>query len=281
MTHVAFLGTGLLGSAFIEAALGRGEQVTVWNRSRDKAEALTRFGARVADTPADAVRGVVRVHLVLPDDAAVEDVIGQLRSGLAPEAIIVDHTTTLPALTAERAIRLNAAGIRYLHCPVFIGPAAARKAGGFILASGPRELFDAVHEGLAQQATRVEYLGERPDLAAVHKLAGNAFLLGTVGLIADILTIAKGAAVGAEEILARLDNFNSANIVAGRGAAMANRNYATSFALVMARKDVQLMIETAGGLPLATLTGMAARMDTLITEGYGGEDLAVVGRDSV
>uniref|UniRef100_UPI0027BA56E0 NAD(P)-binding domain-containing protein n=1 Tax=Gemmatimonas sp. TaxID=1962908 RepID=UPI0027BA56E0 len=64
MTAIAYLGTGLLGSGFAEAALGRGDSVTVWNRTREKAHALTAFGASVADTPADAVRGATRVHLV-------------------------------------------------------------------------------------------------------------------------------------------------------------------------------------------------------------------------
>ena len=145
MTTIAFLGTGLLGSAFVEAAVQRGDQVTVWNRTADKARALEAIGARAAATPADAVRGAERVHLVLKDDAVVDAVIAQLRPGLGADAVIVDHTTTQPALTAERSRRLNAAGVRYLHCPVFIGPAAARKAQGTIQASrrltfGPSDL---------------------------------------------------------------------------------------------------------------------------------------------
>src|SRR2546430_1833919 len=145
MTHIAFLGTGLLGSAFVEAALKRGDQVTVWNRTTSKARALESFGARVADSPDDAVANVARVHLVLSDDAVVEEVIAGLRPGLAANTIIVDHTTTQPALTAERSRRLNDEGVKYLHCPVFIGPAVARESGGTILVSGPRALFDAVH----------------------------------------------------------------------------------------------------------------------------------------
>ena len=58
MSAIAFLGTGLLGSGFVEAAAARGDTVTVWNRTTEKARALEAFGVRVADTPADAVRGV-------------------------------------------------------------------------------------------------------------------------------------------------------------------------------------------------------------------------------
>src|SRR5262245_21783024 len=113
MTHIAFLGTGLLGGALAEAAAKRGDQVTAWNRTLDKARALEQFGVRVAQSPAVAVRGVARVHLVLKDDAVVDEVISAFRQALDANSIIVDHTTNQPARTAERAERLNGSGIRY------------------------------------------------------------------------------------------------------------------------------------------------------------------------
>ena len=281
MTHIAFLGTGLLGSAFVEAAARRGERLTVWNRTIDKARALEPLGVTVAATPADAVRGARRVHLVLKDDDVVEDVVAALRPGLSPETVVVDHTTTQPARTAERVRRLNAQGVRYLHCPVFIGPAAARQQQGTIMVSGARELFDAVKDGLTPMAQRVEYFGERPDLAAINKLCGNAFIIGINGLVADVFAIAAGGDVPATETLKVLEYFNVAAAITGRGKNMATRNYAPAFELAMARKDVRLMMETSGDRPLATLACMAARMDALIAKGHGGDDLAVIGVDSV
>ena len=281
MAHTAFLGTGLLGSAFIEAAARRGETITAWNRTAAKAEALRTFGVTTASSPADAVRGAARVHLVLADDAVVETVVAALRPGLDPSTVIVDHSTTQPALTAERSRRLNAEGVRYLHCPVFIGPAAARQGKGTILAAGPRASFDAVEPALTTMAARVAYLGERPDLAAVYKLCGNAMIIGLNGLVADVLTVARGAGVGAADALSVLDFFDVGNVVSGRGRSMAAQEYAASFELAMARKDVRLMIETAGDLPMAVLPGMAARMDSLIAEGRGADDMAIVGRDAV
>ena len=195
--------------------------------------------------PPTQFKGVSRVHLVLTDDAVVEKVIADLRPGLSPETIIIDHSTTQPALTAERAKRLNAEGVRYLHCPVFIGPAAAREQKGTILAAGPRELFDAVHADLARMAARVEYFGERPDLAAVYKLAGNAFVVGLNALAADVLAIGAGAGVSSADTLKILDFFNPSGIIAARGRKMLERDYKPSWTLTMARKDVRLMIETA------------------------------------
>jgi 3-hydroxyisobutyrate dehydrogenase len=155
MTHIAYLGTGLLGSAFAEAAAKRGDEVTVWNRTADKARALEQFGIRVAATPADAVRGATRVHLVLKDDPVVDDVIAALRPGLGPDAIIIDHTTTQPKLTGERSARLNAEGVRYIHCPVFIGPAAARTQTARLLQSGGDHRGTRAQHGEAKLRARV------------------------------------------------------------------------------------------------------------------------------
>jgi 3-hydroxyisobutyrate dehydrogenase-like beta-hydroxyacid dehydrogenase len=282
VAHTAFLGTGLLGGALVEAAAGRGERVTVWNRTADKARALgAALGVAVADTPADAARGAERVHLVLADDDAVDAVVAALRPGLDPGATVVDHTTTQPARTAERAARLAADGVRYLHCPVFIGPAAARAGKGTILASGPRALFDAVEPALARMAPRVAYLGERADLAAVHKLCGNALIVGVSALVADVLSVAGGAGVAPADALRALEFLDLRAVVDGRGRAMAAGDFAPAFELAMARKDVRLMHETAGALPLAALPGVAARMDALIAAGRGGDDLAVLAVDAV
>src|ERR1035437_9704014 len=190
MANIAFLGTGLLGSAFAEAAAKRGDTVTAWNRSPDKVSALAQFAVRAAKTPTEAVQGVSRVHFVLKDDAVVEALIAAARSGLSADAILIDHSTTLPRLTAERAERPHAQGIAYLHCPVFMGPAAARNAQGTMMVAGPEVIFKRVKSDLEKMTGRLEYMGERTDLAAVNKLFGNAMIIGVSSVMADILTLA-------------------------------------------------------------------------------------------
>jgi len=281
MSHIAFLGTGLLGGAFVEAAIRRGDEVTVWNRTTAKARALEAFGARVADSPAEAVRGVTRVHLVLKDDAVVDEVVAALRPGLAATTIVVDHTTALPALTAERSRRLNSEGVKYLHCPVFIGPPAARESQGTILVAGPRDLFEAVRSDLSRMAARVEYFGERPDLAAVFKLCGNAFIVGINALVADVFAVAAGSRVASADALRVVEFFNPSTVVKARGAKMVAGDFTPTFELAMARKDVRLMLESAGAAPLAALPQIAERLDVLIAEGHAHDDLAVIGIDSV
>lgn len=277
MANIAFLGTGLLGAAFAEAAAARGDTVTAWNRTAAKAQALARFGVKAAASPAEAVRGAARIHLVLRDDAVVEEVIAAARAGLSPGAILLDHTTTRPDLTDARAKRLQAEGLDYLHCPVFMGPAAARQAQGSMMVAGPRALFERVEADLARMTSRLEYLGERADLAAAHKLFGNTVIIGLVAIMADVLAIARSSGVDAQAAIDRLRTLDLNAMVARRGVAMAKGDFTPSFELAMARKDVGLMLETAEGAPLATLPAIAARMDELIAAGHGDKDASALG----
>ena len=281
MAHIAFLGTGLLGSAFAEAAAKRGDQVVAWNRTSSKAAALSAFGILPAATPADAVRGADRIHLVLKDDAVVDEVITAARPGLGANAILIDHSTTLPALTALRADALRAAGLNYLHCPVFMGPQAARNAQGTMMVSGRRRLYELVAKDLAAMTSRVEYLGERSDFAAANKLLGNAMIIGLSAIMADVLTVAKASAVQSEDAIALLGLLDLNAMVKGRGLNMARGNFEPSFELTMARKDIGLMLETAGSRLLAALPAIATRMDQLIAQGHGEADASVLAIDAV
>ena len=281
MANIAFLGTGLLGAAFAEAAAKRGDSVTVWNRSTDKAHALAPFGITVAATPADAVRGAARVHLTVKDDAVVDEVIAALRPGLAPGAVLIDHSTTLPALTVQRAAALAAAGLKFLHCPVFMTPLMARNAKGSMLAAGPAAVFESVQADLAAMTGRLEYQGERSDLAAAKKLFGNALILSLAAAMADVLTLARASDVDGQEAIELMELLDLNMMVATRGASMARGDFTPSFELAMARKDVGLMLETAGPRPLALLPGIAARMDQLLAAGHGAADASVIAIDAV
>ena len=171
--------------------------------------------------------------------------------------------------------------MKYLHCPVFIGPAVARESGGTILAAGPRALFDAIHADLAKMAARVEYFGERPDLAAVFKLCGNAFIVGTNASRRGHVCRRAGSRVASADALRVVEFFNPATVITARGGKMISGDFTPTFELVMARKDMRLMLETAGTLPLAVLPRVAERMDALLAEGHSEDDLAVIGKDSM
>jgi 3-hydroxyisobutyrate dehydrogenase len=281
MTSVAFLGTGLLGGAMVEGMLRRGDAVTVWNRTEAKARALEAYGAKVAPTPADAVAGADRVHMTLPDDEIVDRIVAAFTPSLGKDAIVIDHTTASPRGTKARVARLNAAGVKFLHAPVFMSPQMARDSVGFILAAGPRAVYDAALDSLEAMTGEVWYLGERGDLAASYKIFGNSMLFVIAAGVTDVFAMAKGLGIPATDALTVFSKFQPGGLIKARGEKMARGDFGASFELTMARKDMRLMLEAAAGQPLTVLPGIAKAMDDAIAKGHGRDDLGAIAAEVI
>jgi 3-hydroxyisobutyrate dehydrogenase len=281
MATVAFLGTGLLGSAMVEGMLRRGDAVTVWNRTEAKARALEPSGATVAATPGDAVAGADRVHMTLPDDAVVDELMAAVLPRLRRDAVVVDHSTTSPRGAAARVASMARSGVRFLHAPVFMSPQMARDAIGIILVSGPQPVFDAVRGGLEKMTSEVWYLGEQGDLAAAHKIFGNSMLFVIAAGVADVFAMAKGLGIAPADALAVFSKFQPGGLIKTRGEKMARGDFSATFELAMARKDIRLMIEAAGTQPMVVLPAIAQAMDHAIANGHGREDLGAIAAEVV
>ena len=279
MTTIALLGTGLLGSGMVENLLRKGNTVRVWNRSATKVAPLVQQGAVACKDPADAVRGCERAHLVLAEDAAVDAVITALRPGLDKNVPLIDHSTNLPAKVAARFTALRAAGVRYVPAPVFMSPQNAREASGLMLLSAPKADADALSPALSAMTGKLWHVGERPDLGALLKLAGNGMLIAMVGTIGDLLAMAKSNGVPAEQVLGLFDVFKAGASLPFFGQRVLKAGEGPpSFELQMARKDVRLMLETAGKAPTIVLPALAAAMDKALARGRGSQDFAVFAR---
>jgi 3-hydroxyisobutyrate dehydrogenase len=281
MASVGFLGTGLLGGAMVEGMLRRGDQVTVWNRTESKARALEQFGASVAGSPGDAAAGADHIHLVLPDDAVVDEIVATITPRLRPGAVIVDHSTTSPVGTKARLERLQQAGVRFLHAPVFMSPQMARDGVGIMMASGPRDAFDDVLDELERMTGEVWYIGEQGDQAAAYKIFGNSMLFVIAAGVADVFAMAKGLGIAPADALAVFSKFSPAGVIQSRGEKMARGDFSASFELTMARKDMRLMLEAAGAQPLVVLRSIATSMDAAIAKGHGQDDLGAIAAEVI
>lgn len=281
MSHIAFLGTGLLGSGMIESMLRRGQAVTVWNRTIEKAHALAAHGATVAESPEQAIAGATEIHIILSDDAAVDALLERIAPHVPASTIVIDHTTTSPAGTKARVTGAAERGLRFLHAPVFMGPAMARESKGMMMVSGPQPLFEQVQPTLAGMTTDLWYLGERPELAAALKLFGNSMLFAMTGGIADILAMARNLDVDPVEAMSVFTRFNAGAALSGRAQKIAHGDFSASFELTMARKDIRLMLEAAGSEPLVSLPSIAKRMDDAIAAGHGKDDLGAIAATSL
>jgi 3-hydroxyisobutyrate dehydrogenase len=281
---IAFFGMGLLGSNFVRALRRRGEEVHVWNRSPDRATALEADGARAFADPAEAARGAARIHLTLPDDTIVDEVLERARPGMAAGVVVVDHSTTSTQGALARIARWRERGITFVHAPVFMGPQNARDATGLMMISGPRSVVDPLRPVLAPMTGKLVDLGERPDAASAFKLLGNLFLICMTAGLAEMLALAKALQVPPDQAASLFEQFNPGTTIGSRIKRMVDASFADpSWELAMARKDARLMLDAAAeaGVPLAVLPAIAARMDAVIGEGHGSKDWTVIAKDAV
>jgi 3-hydroxyisobutyrate dehydrogenase-like beta-hydroxyacid dehydrogenase len=281
MASVAFLGTGLLGSAMVEGMLRRGDRVTVWNRTAAKARALEAFGATVAASPGDAVAGADRVHMTLPDDDVVDQIVAAFAPRVGSETIVIDHTTASPRGTQARVAKLNAAGMKFLHAPVFMSPQMARDSVGLILAAGPRAVYDAALDALEPMSGEVWYVGEAGDRAAAYKIFGNSMLFVIAAGVSDVFAMGKGLGIAPADALTVFSKFQPGGLIKSRGDKMARGDFSASFELTMARKDMRLMLEAAAGQPMTVLPSIAKAMDDAIAKGHGKDDLGAIAAEVV
>src|SRR5262245_34539922 len=213
MTNVGFIGTGLLGSGMVGGMLQRGDAVTVWNRTAAKAQALEPLGARVAATPEEAVQNAEHVHMTLPDDGVVDEILERIGPSLTSGAIVIDHSTTSPRGAAERLARMAGRGVAFLHAPVFMSPQLARAGVGLTLVSGPDATFQKVRAELEKMTSEVWYLGEQGHLAAAYKLFGNEMLFVIVAGVTDVFAMAKGLGIQPADALAVFSKFQPAGVI--------------------------------------------------------------------
>ena len=243
---IAFLGMGLLGSNFVKAMLKKGEQVNVWNRTASRAKALEAFGARAFDDITEAVKDVTRIHIVVKDDAAVNEILASASKGFAPGATIIDHTTTSSAGALERTEKWAALGYTYLHAPVFMGPINALESTGSILVSGNQDVIAKWEPELKKMTGQVLNFGTRVDKAAGMKLAGNLFLIALTAGIADTLGLVKALDIPVSDVSALFAAWNPVGMVAARIQKMTSNTFdQPSWELNMARKDAGLMMAEA------------------------------------
>ncbi len=278
---IAFLGTGLMGSGFVRRLRATGQQVHVWNRSPARARALEADGAKAFDDPAAALAGAQRLHLSLADDDSVDAVLEPLADAIPRSTWIVDHTTTAVTPTAERVARWNLRDRVFVHAPVFMAPANATDGSGLMLVSGEASRHEALLPALQQMTGTVLYLGPAPERAAAFKLFGNLTLLGMLGVLGDVNRLAQSVGISTDDAFSLFKHFNPGQYLPARAARIAAGGFdAPSFEMVMARKDVRLMVEQAarGGVELFVMPGVAAMFDAAIARGEGALDASAAAR---
>lgn len=280
----AFLGMGLLGSNFVKALRQKGEEISVWNRTYNRAAALKELGVQVFEEVEDAIKNADIIHLTLKDDAAVDEVLKKAAPGLKAGATIIDHTTTSAEGAIERTKYWKSAGFIYLHAPVFMGPANALEGSGSMLVSGDQGVIGKLSTELSGMTGKLINLGAEEGKAAGMKLVGNLFLLSMTAGVSDTLSLAKSLHIPATDVLELFSTWNPGAAMPSRMKKMTEGNFGQpSWELNMARKDAGLMISAAdkAGQKLALIPAIAKVMDEWIEKGHGSDDWTVISKDNL
>lgn len=273
-----FIGTGLLGAAFVKAMLERGDNVRVWNRTIAKAETLAEDGAEVCADVKEAVSGIQHIHVCLKDDASVNEVLAKAEKNLERGTVIVDHTTTSVDGAIERTQKWKEKGITYQHAPVLMGPTNALHATGNMLVSGDQQVINRLEPELSKMTGTLLNLGDVVGKAAGMKLVGNQFLMAINGGISDSLELVKSMGFSSKDVQDLYDAWDPGAVAKGSlKKILSDRFQNASWELVMARKDARLMMEEAqkAGNKLTVVPAVAQEMDKWIEKGHGQDDWTV------
>jgi 3-hydroxyisobutyrate dehydrogenase-like beta-hydroxyacid dehydrogenase len=260
--NVAFLGIGLMGSRQAKRLLDAGHSLTVWNRSREKAEALSAFGARVVDTAAEAVADADVVILMLENGRIVTDVLfSQGAAGsLRPGAVLVDMSSIKPAEAQEHAKRLAERGVHHIDAPVSGGTLGAEQGTLAIMAGGQSDIFDRVESILAIMGRPV-HVGPH-GAGQLAKLANQIIVGVTIGAVAEALLLAqRGGADPAKVREALRGGFAESRILELHGQRMVERDFVTKGRSVTHLKDLDNALDAAERIDLDALPYTALTAD--------------------
>jgi 3-hydroxyisobutyrate dehydrogenase len=261
--RIGWIGTGVMGASMCGHLLAAGHPVAVTTRTRAKADALVAAGATWADSPAAvaAVSDVVFVMVGYPTE--VEEVVlgtggggGGALDALAPGGLLVDMTTSRPALAVEIAARAIDAGVAALDAPVSGGDVGARNGSLSIMVGGDPDAFSRARPCFDLMGSTVVHQG--PPGAGQHtKLANQVLVAGNIVAVCEALLYATRAGLDVESVLASVSSGAAASwalsnlaprIVAG--------DFAPGFLVDHFVKDMAIVLDEAARLQLA-LPGLA------------------------
>jgi len=281
---VGFIGLGQMGQAMARNLLKGGHRLTVYNRSRGKAEALAGDGAKVAYSPGDACREPV-VITMLADDTAVEAAMLGERGGLSAlgkDAVHVSMSTISVALSDRLTETHRAAGQGYVAAPVFGRPEAAAAAKLFIVAAGApsaiatcQPLFDAMGQ-------RTFAVGEKPSAASLVKLSGNFLLASMIECLGEAAALTRKGGIDPHVYFDIITStLFSAPAYKTYGALIADQRYEPAgFSMALGLKDVRLVLNAADALAVPMPAASLVRDHFLagLAQGEGASDWSALAR---
>jgi len=279
--RVAVLGLGTMGTGMAKNLLKAGFSVSVYNRTRAKAEQLGAAGARIADTPADAAHDAeVAISMLSDEDASRTAWTGEhgALNGLKPGAVIVESSTVTPAWIAELAGMSSEHSLSLLDAPVTGSRVQAEGAQLTFLVGGDADVLERARPVLAAMSKEIVLLGPVGSGARMKLI--NNFLCGV-----QVASLAEGLAWIERSGLDRQQALNflckgapGSPLINTISARMVAATYEVNFLLSLMRKDLQYADADAAmlGVDLRTAKTAETRFVEAATAGYADKDMSAV-----
>jgi 3-hydroxyisobutyrate dehydrogenase-like beta-hydroxyacid dehydrogenase len=280
---VGLIGLGGMGTGMAKSLLRGGHRVTVFNRTRSRAEALQADGATVAATTAEACRPGI-VMTMVADDAALESQVfsdGGILASLPRGGVHISCSTVSVSLSDKLTAAHSAAGQEFVSCPVFGRPDAAEAGRLAVVAAGPTQAVERCKPLFESFGAKLLVVGEKPSLANVVKLSGNFLIASVLESLSEAVAFARKSGVDAAVLMDFLTStlFN-APVYKIYGGLIVEGNYdKVGFALPLGLKDVRLVLQAAEAqsVPMPVASVVRDRFLTAMARGNANKDWSALG----
>jgi 3-hydroxyisobutyrate dehydrogenase len=278
---IGWVGTGRMGYELVTRLLAGGCDVAVWNRTRSKAEPLADAGATVVDSPTELADRQIVFTMVAGSDDFHEVTAGPsgvlAGNGTAPRVIV--DSSTVSAGTSE-LVRQAAAdrGTALVAAPVSGNPKVVKAGRLTVVASGPRDAYEAALPYLNLFGAGVTYVGEG-DAARLVKICHNLFLGVVAETLAEIAVLAEKGGVSRRALMEFLNqSVMGSTFSRYKTPAYVNLDFTPTFTPALLRKDFDLGLEAGQrlGVPLPTMQLVRDTVQELIDAGYTDTDFAAL-----
>jgi 3-hydroxyisobutyrate dehydrogenase-like beta-hydroxyacid dehydrogenase len=281
--RIGFIGLGNMGAAMAANLVKAGHDVTVYNRSRAKVDALVAEGARPADSIADACGGDVVITMLANDDAveAVTFGDGGILASLGRGATHVSSSTISVPLSERMTAAHAEAAQQFVAAPVFGRPEAAQAAKLFVVAAGDRATLEAISGVLDAFSQRTFIVSEEPKAANLVKLSGNFLITSVIESLGEAMALIGKAGVDKHQYLDILTStLFGAPIYKTYGELIAGERFEPAgFAATLGQKDIRLVLAAAEDLqvPMPVASLIRDRFLTLLARGGADLDWSAIG----
>ena len=278
---ISYLGLGTMGGGMASNLVKAGYKLTVWNRNAAKCKPFARKAARVAESPADAVRDVDLVMYCLSNDQAVEEIVFGAKgilSGIKEGQIAIDMSTVLPATSLREQAAYAKRGVDFLDAPVFGSKQESADAKLWIMAAGTKAVFEKVKPILEHLGQTIHYFGKNGNAAAM-KLVGNLIVALELEALGEGLVLAQKAGLDLNTVMevVKVADFRSPLLVSN-GQNILKRNFSPSFALKLMLKDAGLIEKFGESLesPIPALRVVKENLESAVALGFGKENASAL-----